>query len=28
MARNYQQNMVKEMLLKVSLYNMFIDMKL
>jgi hypothetical protein len=27
MARNYQ-NMVKEMFLKVSLYNMFIDIKL
>lgn len=27
MARNYQ-SMVKEMFLKVSLYNMFIDMKL
>jgi hypothetical protein len=28
MARNYQQNMVKEMFLKVSLYNMFTGMKL
>jgi hypothetical protein len=28
MARNYQQNMVKEMFLKVSLYNMmFVTMK-
>jgi hypothetical protein len=28
MARNYQQNMVKEMFLKVSLYNVFTSMKL
>ena len=28
MARNYQQNMVKEMFLKVSLYNVFTGMKL
>jgi hypothetical protein len=27
MARNFQQNMVKEMFLKVSLYNMFVTMK-
>lgn len=26
-ARNYQ-NMVKEMFLKISMYNMFVDMKL
>jgi hypothetical protein len=25
--KNYQQNMVKEMYLKVSLYNMFVTMK-
>jgi hypothetical protein len=28
MARNYQQSMVKEMFLKVSLYNVFTGMKL
>jgi hypothetical protein len=28
MARKYHPNMVKEMFLKVSLYNMFADMKL
>jgi hypothetical protein len=28
MARKYHPNMVKEMFLKVSLYNMFVDMKL
>jgi hypothetical protein len=28
MARNYQQNMVKEIFLKVSLYNIFVGMKL